>query len=163
MMEPLSGPHDADQAGNVAPSPADLERLLRQLLDRTGSTGSTRSSTSRAGDRHQASGAAHDDATGSQEVVLDIRVDGRSYVLLRGAGSDGRGAVGLSPREKEIVRLVARGLPSKTIAAVLDVSSWTVATHVRRIFAKLGVSSRAEMVARVMEAGLLADKDIHSS
>lgn len=55
----------------------------------------------------------------------------------------------LSPREKEIVRLVAKGLPNKTIAAILDISPWTVATHIRRVFGKLGVRSRAAMIAAV--------------
>lgn len=59
--------------------------------------------------------------------------------------------VGLSPRELEIVRLVAKGEVNKTIAAVLEISPWTVATHLRRIYAKLGVTSRAAMVARIFE------------
>ena len=37
-----------------------------------------------------------------------------------------RGKVMLSPREEEIARMVAAGYPNKTIAAVLDISSWTV-------------------------------------
>jgi DNA-binding CsgD family transcriptional regulator len=53
----------------------------------------------------------------------------------------------LSAREQEIVRLVARGLPNKSIGAVLDISPWTVATHLRRIYAKLNVPSCAAMVA----------------
>jgi DNA-binding CsgD family transcriptional regulator len=48
----------------------------------------------------------------------------------------------LSPRERQIVRLVAEGHVNKAIGAVLDISPWTVATHLRRIFAKLGVASR---------------------
>jgi DNA-binding CsgD family transcriptional regulator len=59
----------------------------------------------------------------------------------------------LSPRELEIVRLVAKGLANKTIGGVLDISPWTVASHIRRVFAKLGVSSRAAMIARVYEIG----------
>jgi len=54
------------------------------------------------------------------------------------------------------VRLVAEGLPNKCISAILEISSWTVATHLRRIFAKLGVGSRAAMVARLLEEGLIA-------
>ncbi len=54
---------------------------------------------------------------------------------------------GLSPREQQIVRLVATGLVNRTIGSVLDISPWTVATHLRRIFAKLGVASRASMIA----------------
>lgn len=60
---------------------------------------------------------------------------------------------GLSPRELEIVRLVAKGCVNKTVADVLDISQWTVAAHLRRIFAKLSVTSRAAMVARVFEIG----------
>jgi len=61
--------------------------------------------------------------------------------------------VQLSPCEQEIVRMVAVGHPNKVIAAVLNMSSWTVGTHLRRIFAKLGVASRAAMVARCMDFG----------
>jgi DNA-binding CsgD family transcriptional regulator len=41
------------------------------------------------------------------------------------------------------------------IADVLNISSWTVCTHLRRIFAKLGVGSRAAMVAQLLELGVL--------
>jgi DNA-binding CsgD family transcriptional regulator len=59
----------------------------------------------------------------------------------------------LSPRERQIVRLVAKGHVNKTIGAVLDISPWTVATHLRRIFAKLGVASRASMIAALYQPG----------
>jgi DNA-binding CsgD family transcriptional regulator len=59
--------------------------------------------------------------------------------------------VRLSPREREIVRMVAQGHSNKIIADVLNISSWTVGTHLRRIFAKLGVGSRAAVVARLPE------------
>src|SRR5262245_23810930 len=55
----------------------------------------------------------------------------------------------LSPRELEIARLIASGMSNKSIGAVLDISTWTVAAHIRRIFAKLGVVTRAAMVARL--------------
>lgn len=63
--------------------------------------------------------------------------------------------VRLSPREQEIVRLVAKGYPNKTIAGILDISPWTVSTHLRRVFAKLGVNSRAEMVATAIHTQLI--------
>jgi DNA-binding CsgD family transcriptional regulator len=56
----------------------------------------------------------------------------------------------LSPREQEIARMVADGRTNQAIAAALDISIWTVSTHLRRIFAKLAVGSRAEMVARLL-------------
>ena len=54
----------------------------------------------------------------------------------------------LSPREVQIARLVADGATNRAIASSLDISLWTVSTHMRRIFAKLDVGSRAEMVAQ---------------
>jgi DNA-binding CsgD family transcriptional regulator len=45
---------------------------------------------------------------------------------------------------------VSHGLTNKAIASVLDISTWTVSTHLRRIFAKIGVSTRAAMVAKVV-------------
>jgi DNA-binding CsgD family transcriptional regulator len=54
----------------------------------------------------------------------------------------------LTERELAIATLVALGQPSKQIADQLAISEWTVSTHLRRIFAKLGVHSRAAMVYR---------------
>ena len=58
--------------------------------------------------------------------------------------------------------MVAQGYPNKTIAAVLEISSWTVSTHLRRVFAKLGVRSRAAMVARLVGDHLLSEPDLRS-
>jgi DNA-binding CsgD family transcriptional regulator len=59
----------------------------------------------------------------------------------------------LSPRELQIARLVAAGATNRAIASSLDISLWTVSTHMRRIFAKLDVCSRAEMVAQFFGVG----------
>ena len=88
-----------------------------------------------------------------QTVLLDVEVDNVRCILIHTPRNSSRLPVTLSPREHEIVRMVAQGYPNKTIAAVLDISSWTVGTHLRRIFAKLGVGSRAAMVARLLERG----------
>jgi DNA-binding CsgD family transcriptional regulator len=90
--------------------------------------------------------------TFTEEVLLDVNVDGARYLLIRLPKSS-KARVQLSPREQEIVRMVAMGHPNKIIAGVLSISSWTVCTHLRRIFAKLGVSSRAAMVSRLHELG----------
>lgn len=48
--------------------------------------------------------------------------------------------------------MVAKGHTNQAIADVLGISSWTVSTHLRRVFAKLHVNSRAAMVADVVGA-----------
>jgi DNA-binding CsgD family transcriptional regulator len=54
----------------------------------------------------------------------------------------------LTGRELQIVALVAAGRVNKQIASELDISEWTVSTHLRRIFSKLGVDTRAAMVSK---------------
>jgi two-component system nitrate/nitrite response regulator NarL len=90
-----------------------------------------------------------------REVILDVEVDGARYLLVRSPSKSPRTQVLLSPREQEIARMVAKGYANKTIAAVLDISCWTVGTHLRRIFAKLGVGSRAAMVAQLLQEDLI--------
>lgn len=58
-------------------------------------------------------------------------------------------AAGLTPREVEVTRLLCCGLSEREIARRLDVSAHTVHDHVRAVRRKLGVSSRAEVVAHV--------------
>ena len=62
----------------------------------------------------------------------------------------------LTARELQIVALVAEGRVNKQIADGLRISEFTVSTHLRRIFAKLGVDTRAAMVSRCLKA--LADQ-----
>jgi DNA-binding CsgD family transcriptional regulator len=87
------------------------------------------------------------DYSNCEQIVFDVDVDGSRYILIRTAQSE-RGSLNLSPREREIVRMVAQGRQNKVIAGELNISAWTVSTHLRRIFTKLGVSSRAAMVAK---------------
>jgi DNA-binding NarL/FixJ family response regulator len=54
---------------------------------------------------------------------------------------------GLTPRELEVLRLLAEGLGQKEIAQALFIAPKTVATHLQRILTKLGLHSRAEAVA----------------
>jgi DNA-binding CsgD family transcriptional regulator len=88
-------------------------------------------------------------------LLLDADIDGIRCILLRSPLESHK--LHLSPREREIGRMVAKGYANKTIASVLDISTWTVGTHLRRIFAKLGVSTRAAMVAQLLGEGLLND------
>jgi DNA-binding CsgD family transcriptional regulator len=67
------------------------------------------------------------------------------------------GQIILSPREQAIAKLVAQGLPNKSIGNQLDISPWTVATHLRRIFAKLDVTSRTAMITKLIKENLLQE------
>ena len=62
---------------------------------------------------------------------------------------------GLSEREREVLRLVAEGLPTKQIARSLSISERTVKFHVNSIFHKLGADNRAQAVALAAQRGLL--------
>jgi DNA-binding CsgD family transcriptional regulator len=62
---------------------------------------------------------------------------------------------GLSPREVEVLRLVASGKTNQAIAAALFLSEKTVARHVSNIFTKLGLSSRSAATAYAYEHGLV--------
>lgn len=61
----------------------------------------------------------------------------------------------LTPREREILAMLAEGLPNKLIASRLGISDHTVKTHLEAVFDKLGASNRAEAVARAVRSGLL--------
>jgi NarL family two-component system response regulator YdfI len=61
----------------------------------------------------------------------------------------------LSPREIEVLRLIAEGASNKTIAWRLNISEHTVKFHVNSIFSKMGVSSRTEAVMAGLRAGLV--------
>jgi DNA-binding NarL/FixJ family response regulator len=60
----------------------------------------------------------------------------------------------LTPREREILDLIATGQGNATIAARLGLSPNTVSNHISNIFAKLQVASRAEAIVRARDAGL---------
>jgi DNA-binding NarL/FixJ family response regulator len=61
----------------------------------------------------------------------------------------------LTPREREILAMLAEGLPNKLIASRLGISDHTVKTHLEAIFDKLSASNRAEAVAQAVRMGLL--------
>ena len=144
-MEPSSRAHRA----HLPAGAADVCRLVRQLV------------TGLPEDLESGGAApvrvALPEAPG--DVILDVEVDGVRCLLLRPPtppppALPDEVRITLSPREQEIARMVARGHPNKTIARVLEISCWTVGTHLRRIFAKLGVGSRAAMVAKLLEEGI---------
>jgi DNA-binding CsgD family transcriptional regulator len=90
------------------------------------------------------------------DVLLDFDADGIRCLLVVSHMHE-QSEIRLSPREGEIAGMVADGYPNKTIAAKLQISSWTVSSYLRKLFVKLGVHSRSAMVARLFEEGLVVD------
>jgi PAS domain S-box-containing protein len=70
-------------------------------------------------------------------------------------GESGRTAGGLTAREREILRLMARGEGTRTVARRLFISPATVRNHVQNVLAKLGAHSRLEAVAAAFRRGLI--------
>ena len=55
----------------------------------------------------------------------------------------------LTPRELDVTRTLARGLPTNEIAKELNLSRYTVQDHLKAVYEKVGVSSRGELVAKM--------------
>jgi DNA-binding CsgD family transcriptional regulator len=74
----------------------------------------------------------------------------RANTELRATGETvsrpGRAGAGLTPQERQISALVAAGASSKEVAAQLFLSPRTVDYHLRKVFVKLGISSRRELL-----------------
>jgi DNA-binding CsgD family transcriptional regulator len=89
-------------------------------------------------------------------VRLALRDVGRELGRALGAERFAPGAVGLSPREAEVLQMAADGHDGPAIAERLVVSPATVKTHFVHIYAKLGVTDRASAVAFALRRGLIA-------
>lgn len=63
----------------------------------------------------------------------------------------------LTPREREVLRLIAQGRRNRDIAAELVISEKTVGNHISNIFTKLQVADRVQAIIRAREAGLVRD------
>jgi DNA-binding NarL/FixJ family response regulator len=67
-------------------------------------------------------------------------------------------AYGLTPREREVLALVAAGHTNREIAAALFISESTAGVHVSNILGKLGVSTRTEAARTALDEGLVEDR-----
>lgn len=84
-----------------------------------------------------------------------VAIPAESATMPRTAGRVDAPAQPLTPRELEVLGMLAEGLGNKAIGARLRISEHTVKTHVEAVFGKLGVSTRAEAVASGVRAGLI--------
>jgi len=100
----------------------------------------------------------------AEEIARGIRAvhDGGSYLESRMASklisevrSPRHGGSVLSARERQVLRLVADGLPTKQISVSLSITERTVKFHVNSILRKLGADNRAQAVALAAQRGLL--------
>jgi DNA-binding CsgD family transcriptional regulator len=96
-------------------------------------------------------GRSDDVVLGSPDIARAI--DERIIASLRKSSADTHG---LSPREREVLHILAEGRTDREIAARLFISERTVHVHVRRILAKLGVSSRTEAAGVAIRQGLVS-------
>lgn len=98
-----------------------------------------------------------------EEIVAGVRAVARGDTALAPAlaaslvrGMADRGSIpSLSPREREVLALVADGLSNPEIAERLFLGEATVKSHLGHVFDKLGVRDRTRAVTRAMELGLL--------
>ncbi len=113
-----------------------------------------------AGLREQAAryaAQAHQEITRNDApgMLLWLELEPRPRAL-RGEPSRG----GLTPREAEVLALVARGHSNQEIADALVLSVRTVHRHVENVYGRLGIHNRAEAALRAVELGLVAPRDV---
>ncbi|WP_433353354.1 response regulator [Micromonospora saelicesensis] len=95
-------------------------------------------------------------ATGSALLAPEVtrQLVGRYAARIRPPGSSAPESA-LTPRELEVLRLIANGLSNGEIAATLVISQETVKTYVSRILAKLGLRDRVQAVVHAYRSGLV--------
>ncbi len=101
-----------------------------------------------------------DEVSLSPQIARDVLRELRAP-----AGTDDRSSAdgGLTPREVDVLRLVARGLSNQSIATTLHVSEPTVRTHVSAILGKLHLASRTQAALYALRQGLAPIEDDNGS
>lgn len=104
--------------------------------------------------RHTLNGGSPISAPVAAYLLRHIRKDA-SLAQAPGPEFLAEDAPGITPREIELLSLLAKGLSYKEAANVLDISHHTVGTHVKAIYRKLAVNSRSEAVFEAVRSGLI--------
>jgi DNA-binding NarL/FixJ family response regulator len=157
---------DADNAARLALRSATAADAIGAVIEAATSRVLAGRALAETGDREQAAAQLQSAATVFDACAAPRRRDAAEHALRRigypgthrrsGPAADGRGTLrSLTGRELQVARLVVDRRTNSEIAAALFLSQKTVETHLRNLFHKLGVSSRAE-VARAVER---ADRD----
>jgi HD-GYP domain-containing protein (c-di-GMP phosphodiesterase class II)/DNA-binding CsgD family transcriptional regulator len=114
---------------------------------------------------------AHRDAVTVKDAATALRAEARAGRLdaevvdavLVAAGAAGRrrtvGPAGLTTREVEVLRLIARGATTREVAKALGIGQSTAGTHIERIYTKTGASSRSTATLFALRHGLLDPLD----
>lgn len=176
-------PHVTERMLRQAEGLAAVARIAVQTRERLdgsgyprGLTGATISPEGRilaAADAYQAmcEPRPHRPARSAEDAAALLRagakeglLDGEAVEAVLGAAGHRvvrrrEGPAGLTVRELEVLRLVARGLSNKEVAKILFISPKTVANHVEHIYAKIGASTRAAASLFAMQNGLLPEQE----
>ena len=134
----------ADGAASSAFAVGRLQLALGQVLRRARRKAPARAALAEAEARFSECGATLWQARAVAEAA---RIGGR-----------GPATSELTPTERRVAELVARGSPNKSVAAALFVTVGTVEAHLSRVYAKLGVRSRAELAHHAHAAGWVPDE-----
>lgn len=94
-------------------------------------------------------------ATAPLEAIIDMVADLAASSVAAGATAGPRDVFGLTPREREVLRLLVEGCSDPQIGTELSISPRTVESHVRHILTKLRVGSRTAAVAHAVRQGLV--------
>ncbi len=159
---PVMGAREAiDRILRLSPPPRvvvvtmhDDQRLVRELLGRGASAYLVKSASMQ--ELLAAVRAAAENPTGPQEENVVMVVPREAFEHAKMATEDG----GLSPRELEILLLVARGLSNRQIAHSLRLAEATVKRHLANLYPKMGVSSRGEATSKALSEGWISAQDL---
>jgi DNA-binding NarL/FixJ family response regulator len=117
------------------------------------------------------------EAQGPDVVIMDIRPQDRGgldasrelrehypqlriAVLTTYAGESSTPAPRLSPREQQVLDLIADGMSVAQIAKTLYISESTAKTHISKLYLKLGAGNRAQAIMQAIRAGLLSTQPV---